>query len=58
MVNSVRGDCAGLNVQVVLDAPKSGQKVYVNGKETSRYTLKDGKVYVTLPLEAVTVQVQ
>ena len=58
IINSVRGDCAGLNVQVVLDAPKSGQKVYVNGKETSRYTLKDGKVYVTLPLEAVIVQVQ
>ena len=58
MINSVRGDCAGLNIQVVLDAPAGGEKVYVNGKETSRYTLKDGKVYVTVPFEAAVVQVQ
>lgn len=58
MINSVRGDCAGLNIQVVLDAPASGEKVYVNGKETSRYTEKDGKVYVTIPFAAATVQVQ
>ena len=58
MINSVRGDCTDLNIQVVLDAPQSGQKVYVNGKAIDRYTVKEGKVYVTLPMEAATVQVQ
>ena len=56
-IDSVRGDAAGVNVQVVLDAPKGGEKVYVNGKTTNRYTQKEGKVYVTVPMEAVTVQV-
>jgi hypothetical protein len=42
---------------VVLDAPKNGQKLYVNGVETNRYTVKDGKAYVALPLQSAIVQV-
>lgn len=56
-IDSVRGDAAGVDVQVVLTAPKKGQKVYVNGRSINRYSIKDGKVYVTLPLKAATVQV-
>ena len=56
-IDSVRGDASGVNVQIALDAPKNGEKVYVNGKSVNRYTLKDGKVWITLPLEAATVQV-
>ena len=56
-IDTVRGDAEGLNVQVVLNAPKNGQKVYVNGVATNRYTVKEGKAYVTLPLEAASVQV-
>ncbi|MBQ8394554.1 MAG: hypothetical protein IJX49_03180 [Clostridia bacterium] len=58
MITSIRGKTADLEAQVVLDAPKSGQKVYVNGKATNRYSVKDGKVYVTLPLRSVTVEVK
>jgi hypothetical protein len=58
MINSVRGNASELSVQVVLDAPKSGEKVYVNGKESNRYTIKDGKVYVALPFKTVTVEVK
>ena len=58
MINAVRGDAEGLSVQIVLDAPKEGEKVYVNGTETNRYSVKDGKVYVTLPLRSVTVEVK
>jgi hypothetical protein len=58
MINSVRGNCEGLNIQVVLDAPEDGESVYVNGKATNDYTIENGKVYVTLPFEAATVQVQ
>ena len=58
MINSVRGDCTDLAMQIVLDAPKSGEKVYVNGKETARYTVKEGKAYITVPFEAAVIQVQ
>jgi hypothetical protein len=57
MINSVRGDCTDLAMQIVLDAPKNGEKVYINGKETTNYTVKEGKAYITVPFEAVTVQV-
>ena len=58
MINSVRGDGSELAMQIVLDAPKSGEKVYVNGKETARYTVKEGKAYITVPFEAAVIQVQ
>ena len=57
MINSVRGNCEGLSVQVVLNAPKNGEKLYVNGVATSDYKVEGGKAIVTLPFEAVTVQV-
>ena len=57
-LHSIRGNADGLEVQVVLDAPKGGQKVYVNGQASNRYTVKDGKVYVTLPLRSTTVEVK
>ena len=56
-IDAVRGDATGVDVQVVLDAPKNGQKLYVNGVETNRYTVKDGKAYVALPLQSAIVQV-
>ena len=58
MINSVRGETSDLNIQVVLNAPKSGEKVYVNGKTTSRYTVKESKVYVTLPFASATIEVK
>lgn len=58
MVNSVRGDAAGLKLQIVLNEPKNGEKVYINGKASSDYTLKDGKVYVTLPFASATVEIK
>ena len=57
-ISSVRGDATGLSVQVVLDAPKSGEAVYVNGKASNRYAVKGDKVYVTVPLESVDVAVK
>ena len=57
MINSVRGDTTELAVQVVLDAPAKGQKVYVNGEEYNRYTVKDGKAIITISLATATVEV-
>lgn len=58
MINSVRGNASDLNVQIVLDAPKAGEKVYVNGKESNRYAVKEGKVYIAVPFKTVTVEVK
>ena len=58
MINSVRGDASGLSLQVVLNAPKAGQKVYVNGKATNRYTVIDGKVKVVVPLQSATIEIK
>ena len=57
-LSAVRGDAAGLSVQVILNAPKAGERVYVNGRESSRYTVKGDKVYITLPLEAANIEVR
>ena len=57
-IDSVRGNASGLTVQVVLDKPTSGQKVYVNGRETSNYTVSGDKVYVLVPLGELTVSVK
>jgi hypothetical protein len=57
-INTVRGDAEGLYVQAVLDAPKAGEKVYINGVENNRYTIKDGKVYIALPFKTATVEVK
>ena len=58
MIRSVRGDAAGLTVQIVLDAPKDGEKVYVNGVESKRYTIKDGKAYVTVAMQSAQVEIK
>ena len=58
MINSVRGAASGLSVQVVLKAPENGEKVYINGKETNRYMIKDGNVYIAVPFKTVTVEVK
>jgi hypothetical protein len=57
-LSAVRGNATDLNVQVILNAPKKGEQVYVNGKATNRYTVKDGKVYITVPMEAATIAVK
>ena len=57
-IDSVRGDAEGLNVQVVLKTENSNPNVYVNGKRTDKYTVKDGKVYVTVPLQSGSVEIK
>ncbi len=57
-IDSVRGNALGISVQVTLKAGGEGSAVYVNGRKTSKYTVKDGKVMVTVPLTSVTVEVK
>ena len=57
-IDAVRGDTEGLTVQIVLGTEKGSPKVYVNGKQTNNYAVKDGKVYVTVPLQACTVEIR
>ena len=57
-LNSVRGVADGLSVQVVLKTDKADPSVYVNGKQTNNYTVKDGRVYVTVPLQSGYVEVK
>ena len=57
-INSVRGDTDGLSLQVVLETKKSNPTVYVNGKKTNNYSVRDGKVFVTVRLQSVTVEIK
>ncbi|MBQ8429715.1 MAG: hypothetical protein IJX30_06435 [Clostridia bacterium] len=57
-IDSVRGDAQGLSVQVALEAENLNPNIYVNGKRTDNYTVKDGKVYVTVPLQSCTVEIK
>ena len=57
-IDSVRGNAEGLTVQVVLKTKNTASNVYVNGKRTDNYTVKDGKVYVALPLRSCTVEIK
>ena len=57
-LHSVRGVADGLSVQVVLETDSANPNVYVNGKLTSNYRVKDGKVYVTVPLRSGTVEIK
>lgn len=57
-INSVRGKCEEMQLKVILDAPKRNEKVYVDGVIFNRYTIKDGKVYIALPLRSVRVEVK
>ena len=57
-IDSVRGNSNGIRVQVSLDAPSASPTVLVNGRQTSEFTVKDGKVIVTVPLKSTTVEVK
>lgn len=57
-IDAVRGNASGLSVQVVLKTNKTNPNVYVNGKKVSNYTVKDGKVCVTVPLQSCSVEIQ
>lgn len=57
-INSVRGDASGLTVRVALDASSKKCTVYVNGRKTTDYTKENGKIVVTVPLTATTVEVK
>ena len=57
-IDSVRGDASGILVQVTLNTTNAAPKVYVNGRETGNYTVKDGKVTVNVPLRSVTVEIK
>lgn len=57
-LHSVRGVADGLSVQVVLETDSANPNVYVNGKLTNHYRVKDGKVYVTVPLQSGTVEIK
>ena len=57
-IDSVRGDASGILVQVTLKAPNDTPIVYVNGRESGNYTVKDGKVTINVPLRSVTIEVK
>ena len=58
-ITSVRGAVDGQKIQAVFDVSgKTGYKVYVNGVQTNDYTVKDGKVYVSVDFGAVIVEVR
>ena len=57
-IDSVRGDAAGLQVQVTLETSSNSPKVYVNVKQTNKYTVKDGKVTVVVPLKSVSIELK
>ena len=50
----------GLSMQVVFDAPLDDYKVYVNGfvLDESKYTVKDGKIYINVALDNVIIEVR
>ena len=56
-ITSVRGDTTDLSMRIVLNYV-AGQKVYVNGVETSNYTVENGKVCVTVDFGATIVEVK
>ncbi len=58
MINSVRGDTDGLSIQAVLKTDKTNPNVYVNGKLTNNYSVKGGKVYVTVPFQSGSVEIR
>lgn len=57
-IDCVRGNATGINVQIALDVKGENPAVYVNGRQTTEYTVKDGKVFVNVPLASVTVEVK
>ena len=57
-IDSVRGDASGILVKVTLNTTSNNPKVFVNGRETGNYTVKDGKVTVNVPLSSVTIEIR
>ena len=57
-IDSVRGNAAGITVQVTLATKSANPTVLVNGRQVSRYTVQNGKVTVSVPLASVTVEVK
>jgi hypothetical protein len=57
VINNVRGDTAGLQLQLALNYTQ-GQKVYVNGVEVQPTKVENGKAYVTVAFGAAIVQVR
>ena len=57
-IDSVRGNANGLKTQITLDAKSATPTVFINGRQTDQYTVKDGKVTVSVPLSSVTVEVK
>ena len=58
-ITSVRGAVNGQKIQAVFDVSgKTGYKVYVNGTQTNDYTVKNGKVYVSVDFGAAIVEVR
>lgn len=57
-IDSVRGDAEGLSLLVELDAGDGNCKVYVDGKETTDYTEKDGKVQISVPFTSTVIEVR
>ena len=48
----------GLSLEVVLTAPSTDYKVYVNGVETDAYSVLDGKIYVSLALDNAIIEIR
>lgn len=57
-IDSVRGNSSGISVKISLDATSENPSVFINGVQTSDFTLKNGKVTVTVPLKTVVVEVK
>ena len=59
VISGVRGETDGERVQISLKEPtKTNYKVQINGKDTSDYEVKDGRVVVNVPLSHVKVSVK
>lgn len=57
-IDSVRGITDGLYVQVNLQKPGSGSKVYVDGVETSDYTEQGNMITVRVPMRASKIEIK
>ena len=57
-IDSVRGNASGIQVQVTIATDSKSPSVYVNGRPTSNYAVKDGKVTVIVPFSTVTIEVK
>lgn len=59
IVSGVRGKTNGERVEISLKEPsKTNYKVMINGKATTDYEVKEGKVVVNVPLSHVKVSIQ